>query len=50
MFQQNLDRFALTIVVLNTLTSKIEELVLFFLTLKAQITQFEEHKAYLIEK
>lgn len=50
MFQQNLDRFELTIVVLNTLTSKIEELILFISSLKAQIAHFEKHKAYLIEK
>ena len=49
MFQQNLDKFKLTIVVLNSLTSKIEELVIFLPSLKSQIAQFEKHKAYLIE-
>lgn len=49
-FQQNLHNFELTIVVLNSLTSKIEELVLFIPSLKKQITGFEKHKAYLIEK
>ena len=48
-FQQNLDKFALVIVVLNAVTSKIEELVLFIPSLKAQITGFEKHKAYLLE-
>ena len=50
MFQQSLDKFALVIVVLNTVTSKIEELVLFIPSLKAQITGFEKHKAYIIDK
>src|SRR5215218_5869409 len=50
MFQQNLDRYPITIVVLNSLTSKIEELVLFMQSFKAQIESFEKHKAYLIDK
>ena len=50
MFQQNLDKYPLTIVVLNSLTSKIEELVLFMPSFKAQISSFEKHKAYLIDK
>jgi len=50
MFQQNLDKFELMIVILNAVTSKIEELVLFISSFKAQITGFEKYKAYLIEK
>ena len=50
MFQQNLDKYPLTIVVLNSLTSKIEELVLFMPSFKAQINSFEKHKVYLIDK
>ena len=50
MFQQNLDRYPITIAVLNSLTSKIEELVLFMQSFKAQIESFEKHKAYLIDK
>jgi predicted nuclease of predicted toxin-antitoxin system len=50
MFQQNPDKFRLTIAVLNSLTSKIEELILFVPSFKAQVDQLEKHKAYLIEK
>lgn len=50
MFQQNLDKYKLVIAVLNSLTSKIEELILFMPSLKAQIKKLEKHKAYIIEK
>jgi predicted nuclease of predicted toxin-antitoxin system len=50
MFQQNLDKYKLTIVVLNSLTSKIEELVLFLPSFKAQVDKLEKRKAYIIEK
>jgi hypothetical protein len=50
MFQQNLDKYKLTIAVLNSLTSKIEELVLFLPSFKAQADKLEKYKAYIIEK
>ena len=50
MFQQNLNKYPLTIVVLNSLTSKIEELILFLPSLKSQINQLEKHRAYLMDK
>lgn len=50
MFQQNLDKYKLTVAVLNSLTSKIEELVLFLPSFKAQIDKLEKHKAYIIER
>ncbi len=50
MYQQNLDKFSLTLTVLNSSTSKIEELILFMPSFKAQVSQLEKHKAYLIEK
>jgi hypothetical protein len=50
MFQQNLDKYPITIAVINSQTSKIEELVLFMPSFKAQIDGFEKHKAYLIDK
>ena len=50
MFQQNLDKYPVTIAVLNSLTSKIEELILFMNSYKAQIDSFEKHKAYLVNK
>ena len=50
MFQQNLVKYSLSIVVLNSLTSKLEELILFLPSFKLQIKKFEKHKAYIIEK
>ena len=48
--QQNLDKYPLTIVVLNTFTSKIEELVTFLPSFKTQVEYMEKHKVYLIDK
>lgn len=50
MFQQNLDRYSVTIVVLNSTTSKVEELITFLSSLKTQLNTLEKHRAYLIEK
>ena len=50
MFQQNLDKYKLTIAVLNSLTSKIKELILFMPSFKTRIKKFEKYKAYIIEK
>lgn len=48
--QQNLIKHKLTLAILNSLTSKLEELVLFLPSFKAQAGQFEKHRAYIIEK
>ncbi|MBD0286400.1 MAG: hypothetical protein ICV79_13385 [Flavisolibacter sp.] len=50
MHQQNLDKFDITIVVLDSLTSKVEELKLFLPSFKVQVESFQKHKAYLIDK
>jgi hypothetical protein len=50
MYQQNLDKYELTIAVLNSSTSKIEELILFMPSFKAQVNRLEKRKAYIIEK
>jgi predicted nuclease of predicted toxin-antitoxin system len=50
MFQQNLDKYPITIVVLNSFSSKIEELVAFLPAFKLQIDKFQKHQAYLIDK
>jgi predicted nuclease of predicted toxin-antitoxin system len=50
MFQQNLDQYPLTIVILNSRTSKIEELVTFLPSFKSQINNLQRQKAYIIEK
>ena len=48
--QQNLERYSLTIVVLNSVSSKVEELVLFVPAFEVQLPDFQKHKAYIIEK
>ena len=50
MFQQNLEKYKLIIAVLNSSTSKIEELVLSMPSFTAQINKLKKHKAYIIEK
>lgn len=50
MFQQNLEKHNLTIAVLNSSTSKLEELVLFMPSFKLQIKKLEKYTAYIIEK
>jgi len=49
-YQQNLEKYPVTIVVFNSLSSKIEELIEFLPSFKSQISQLEKHKAYIIEK
>jgi predicted nuclease of predicted toxin-antitoxin system len=50
MFQQNLDQYPVTIVVLNCRTSKIEELITFLPSFKFQLNKFQKQKAYIIDK
>jgi len=49
-YQQNLNKYKVSIAVFNTLTSKIEELCLFIPSFKEQAAILEHHKVYLIEK
>jgi predicted nuclease of predicted toxin-antitoxin system len=50
MHQQNLDKYPVTIVILNCFTSKIEELITFLLSFKLQADSLQKHKAYIIDK
>ena len=50
MYQQNLEKYPVTIVVFNTLTSKIEELVTFLPSFNLQLGNLEKNRAYLIDK
>ncbi|MBP6022721.1 DUF5615 family PIN-like protein [Ferruginibacter sp.] len=50
MHQQNLDKYPVTIVVLNCFTSKIEELLTFLPSFKLQVDVLQKHKAYIIDK
>ncbi len=49
-YQQNLKAYPVTIVVLNCITSKVEELIAFLPAFRNQIPSFEKRKAYLIER
>lgn len=49
-FQQNLDTYPVTIVLLNSLSSKIEELVTFLPSFKEQVDKFQKNRAYIIDK
>jgi len=50
MFQQNLEKYPFTIVILNCMTSKIEELVTFLPSFKIQVDKLQKHQAYIIDK
>ena len=50
MFQQYLDTYPVTIVLLNSLSSKIEELVTFLPSFKLQVDKLQKHQAYIIDK
>ena len=50
LYQQNLEIHPITIVVLNSLTSKLEELILFIPSFLKQKNKFEKNKSYIIEK
>jgi hypothetical protein len=50
MFQQNLDQYPLSLVVLNCQTSKIEELATFLPSFISQVAIFQKHKSYIFDK
>jgi len=49
-YQQNLKKHKISIAVLNTITSKIEEISQFVPSLKSQLPKFEFHRVYIIDK
>jgi len=49
-YQQNMNRYPVSIAVFNSNNSKIEELSLFIPAFKEQSLLFEPHKVYIIEK
>jgi hypothetical protein len=49
-YQQNLSKYKIRIAVLNTITSKIEELIQFIPSFKLQLLEFESHRVYVIDK
>ena len=48
-FQQNLKRYPLAVVVLNTSTSKIEKIVLYIPKFLERMAEYEREKLYLID-
>ncbi len=50
MFQQNLEKYPITIIVFNSSSSKLDELISFLPAFKNQMISFEKNKAYTIEK
>ena len=50
MFQQNINAYPVTIVLLNSLSSKIEELVTFLPSFKLQVDKLQKHQFYIIDK
>jgi len=49
-YQQNLNKYKISIAVFNSITSKIEELSLFVPSFKEQVSKFEPYKVYIIEQ
>lgn len=49
-YQQNLNRYPISIVILNSISSKVEELVTFLPTFSDRLSTFKKHKAYLLDK
>jgi hypothetical protein len=49
-YQQNLDRYPVIIVVLNSFTSKVADLVVLLPSFRTQLKDFQKHKAYVINK
>ncbi len=48
-FQHNLENYAITIIVLDSINSKIEEILKVIPNFKSQVSTFQKHKFYIIE-
>ena len=49
-YQQSLDKYPITVVVLDSLSSKLEELIQFIPSFMALVNSFEENNVYLLKK
>ncbi len=49
-YQQNLDKYKITIVIFNALSSTVDELVAFLPSFENRISEFLKSGAYLIDK
>ena len=48
--QQNLDKYPITIIILNSYSSKVEELIEFLPEFEAQLPTYQKHFAYQIRR
>jgi hypothetical protein len=48
--QQNLDKYPITIVIFNSYSSKVEELIEFLPDFEAQLPTYKRHQAYQLNK
>lgn len=49
-YQQHLEKYPVTVVVLNSFSSKVEDLAQFIPSFDAQVSGFERYRAYLIDR
>ncbi|MEP7197147.1 MAG: DUF5615 family PIN-like protein [Saprospiraceae bacterium] len=49
-FQQALEKHPLIIVIINSVTSNIDELITYLTSLRKQLGEFQKHNSYLINK
>lgn len=48
--QQNLEKYPITIVIFNSITSKVEELIAFLPAFESQLPVFQKHQAYVLQR
>lgn len=48
--QQNLDKYPIIIVIINSITSKVEELIDFLPAFESQLPVFQKHQAYVLQR
>lgn len=48
--QQNFEKYPITIVIFNSITSKVEELIAFLPAFESQLPVFQKHQAYVLER
>ena len=48
--QQNLEKYPISIVVFDSLTSKLEELLTFIPIFKERLNEFHKHKSFILVK
>lgn len=49
-YQKNLDKYPITIVIFNSYSSKVDELVAFLPEFESQLTSYQKHQAYQLSR